>query len=332
MIRHAVRVAALVSLVLVSIGCDSHTSRTPLKLVPPGLDTVMQCESWPRLCEGCADVAESRKPTSGFADIGVYIHVMLATIDQTRRDREYNVDRAWALAPIADAAKLKVSNVMVKEPDTVVEFWTRNMIHKLFGRFGKVNEIWKQYGIQLTLLGGDECRYYPYALRPDGLVRDSIPTPQTSTPWTRDLFRSINRLFTGEHQNALHVFLWWSVAEGDIADVNAVSGGPMLGGNWALGYSRSAARGGPAVWMGGECLKHIYSEKPDLYEGRCARAIAHEVGHTLGLHHVDTPDCNLMFSNPVKNYPNNDCKPNDIMSKSQRRQALREARDQFGLR
>jgi hypothetical protein len=291
----------------------------------------LRCPPSTEACEGCATVAESRAPTPGLEDIGVIIHLMLADIDAPRRQKEYSVDRVWAFAPTADAVKKKLKNVVPGEPNTRVEYWTRYMIGVFFSRNGKVNEIWRDYGIKLTLLRVEDCRYVPGALRPDGLVRDSMPTPQTSTSWTGQLFRSINRLFAEAEPNVLHVFFWWSVAEGDIDDVNAVSGHKETGGNRVWGYSRSAAHGGPAVWVGTHaCLTHLRSESIDYYRGRCAKVLAHEVGHALGLHHVDEPATNLMYKDPAINYE----KPKKgvrLLSESQEKQARREAREQFGL-
>jgi hypothetical protein len=203
------------------------------------------------------------------------------------------------------------------------------MIDWFFGRNGKVNEIWTPHSIQLVLREVEDCHYHPEALRPDGLFRDSMPTPQTSTPWTSQFFRSINRLFTEEHPHALHVFLWWSVAEGDIDGRNSVQGVISLSptGNDVWGYSRSAARGGPAVWIGSHSC---FQQSSQLnYLGRCAKVLAHEVGHALGLQHVDDVT-NLMYMNAPSEY--SDDKRSVAVTSSQKEQARREAREQFGSR
>jgi matrixin len=260
-------------------------------------------------------------------DIDVVIHVMLATIDEARRN-EYTVEWAWALAPVPDAATMTLSNIVAGEPNTVVEFWTRPMIERLFGKDGKVNGILRDHHhlVQLNLIGGENCRYFPGSLRPDRLIRDSIPTPQTATPWTGQFFSSINHLFSLENPHVLHVFLWWSVAEADIDDVDSVTGAQTWGGTQVWGYSRSAARGGPAVWMGAhECLMRTSADLPDVIEEGCARVIAHEVGHALGLHHVDVPSDNLMYVNQAKS-------KGVKLSDSQKEEIIREAREQFGPR
>jgi hypothetical protein len=75
------------------------------------------------------------------------------------------------------------------------------------------------------------------------------------------------------------VFLWWSLEH-------------ELDGRAGAGYSRAAARGGSAVWIDSyACLTPLGIPS---YRARCARLLAHEVGHALGLQHVDAPLDNLM--------------------------------------
>jgi hypothetical protein len=329
-IHYAARVAAVGSLVVNLIGCGSRGPQLPLKLAPPDFENVLHCSFWTEPEKKRAGIVESSEPAPGFEDIGVIIHLMLADIDPIRRHKEYRIDRAWALAPVRNASRRIVTNVMPREPATEVEFWTPEMIHTFFSRDGKVNEIWKQYHIRLVLLAGEDCTYSPGTLRPDGLVRDSIVSPQTSTPWTSQFFHSINRLFADESPNVLHVFLWWSLAESDVDDVDLVLGGKTMGGNRVWGYSRSAARGGPAVWVGTyDCLKHLKSEPIDSYLGPCAKVIAHEVGHALGLHHVEEPfKDNLMYKDPGNAY-RDELHKGVALSELQQEQVLQEAREQF---
>jgi hypothetical protein len=321
------------ALALICIGCGGHGVQLPVTLAPLNLGNVLRCSPWTETERVQAGVVESRDPVPGVEDIGVVIHVMLAGIAQSRRDKEFSIDRAWALAPVEDAAKKRVSKVIPREPDTEVEFWTPEMIHTLFSKDGRVNAIWGQYHLRLLLVAGEACTYFPNALRPDGQVRDSIPTPQTTTPWSSQFYRDINRLFTEGSPNLLHVLLWWSVAEADIDDVDVILGGKTKGGNRVWGYSRSAARGGPAVWIGGyDCLQHLKRDPIESYLGPCAKVIAHEVGHALGLHHVEEPfKANLMFKDPGLGYI--DEKNQGVaLSESQQQQALQEAREQFAWR
>jgi len=334
MICYGTQLSALVCFVLILVGCGKHTQWAPASEVSqgPGLGVVLSCTPWAESCGRCAGVADSRESTPGVEDIGVIIHVMLAQVNTASREKEYEKDfsdrRIWAIAPVDRAVKSRVKmQVEPGKPAIWVDYWTPRMIGAFFGRNGSVNQIWWQYGIQLTLLGVEDCTYLPGVLRPDGLVRDSMPTPQTSTPWRSQLFRSINRLFTEETPNVLHVFLWWSVAEGDIDGLNAVTLNEETN-NRVWGYSRSAARGGAAVWVGAHgCL----TPQEDLdYQKRCSKVVAHEVGHALGLQHVEATKDNLMYKDPVKVY-----KDSDIgikLSLGQQKHARREAREQFGSR
>ena len=334
-IRLSARVLAVVCLVSVLVSCGQHTDRALAQEVSrgPGLGGVLSCTPRAESCERCAGVAESRETIPGVEDIGVIIHVMLANIKPARREKDYKEHsdtRKWAVAPVNDAVKSRVNmEAEPKKPAVWVDYWTLRTIGAFFGRNGMVNKIWREYGIQLTLLGVEDCRYTPGVLRPDGLVRDSIPTPQTSTPWTSQMFRSINRLFTEKDPNVLHLFLWWSVAEGDIDDANAMTLDEQAG-NGVWGYSRSAARGGPAVWVGAYgCLT---PDKTLDYQMRCAKVVAHEVGHALGLQHVEKPEDehNLMYIDPAVKYK--DSNVGVELGTGQRKQARREAREQFRSR
>jgi len=338
-----------------SDGCGSR-ARPPSQVTLGTLRLgAIDCVPWTDAENKGAGIGEPRAPSrdnKSYEDIGVVIHMMLAKID----DRAYTVDRVWALAPKNGALKKRLSNVYPNQPDTEIEFWTLPMIKAFFtsdgSNDGKVNQIWREAffanhgedgqawsgpGIRLTLLGGENCSYYPSALRPDGLQRDSILTPQNSTPWTGQFFRSINRLFASENPHVLHILLWWSLGERDIDGVDAVLGG-VQGGNTVWGYSRAATRGGPAVWVGSyQCLRHPRLTDQNVppitfWHGRCSKVIAHEIGHALGLHHVEEGFTDyLMHLEPAQNYIGEDDKGVRV-SVPQKQQILQEAREQFGPR
>jgi len=296
----------------------------------PGLGAVIWCTKLPW------QIVSPRKPRDSALPItvDVSVHIMQVLMG-AHREAKYKVDGQrwpWAIAPSDDAVMSKV-NVYVPYKDTVkqqtVEYWTESMVDTMFGAntgaSGKVREFWKKHDIQLNLVDVEKCAYEPRMIRPDRLHRDAMLTPQTTTPWTGQLFRSINRVFTEQRPGDLHVFLWWSVAEGDVDDaefkkLEMLSGKTpiaYLHGNGVVGYSRSASRGGPAVWIGAyECLS-----PPDWSPDRCARLIAHEVGHAFGLHHVEEPDDNLMHVDVSKHGLTLDC--------AQVRNAQEEARGQF---
>ena len=321
-------VTALVFLALMHVGCGRYTHPALVSTEPRPLpSSVLYCEPWTMACEGCAGVTKPQE-TTGFDHIDVIIHVMSATSGKSRQEREDSGERDWAVAPTDDALTTGAEiTVDLTQPRLWVEYWTPRMIDLFFGRSGKVNEIWTPHYIQLILRGIENCKYDPARLRPDRLSRDSMPTPQTSTPWTSQFFRSVNGLFTEEHPHALHVFLWWSLVEGDIDGKNIFRGviKDLKTGNGVWGYSRSAARGGPAVWIGSHsCLQPSVSLD---YLGRCAKVLAHEVGHALGLQHVDDKT-NLMYENAAFQYFDED--RGVAVTAFQEEQARREAREQFG--
>src|SRR5262249_924997 len=302
--RCCIPVFTLIPLALVFVNCAQHprqTART-VEQKPFPMEGVLWCRAWDDSCERCAGVVDEKDQSPQAIEVGVVVHVMIATtVDPADREREYEKPfsdrRKWAIAPVTGAVKSRVRmEVKPGGGETWIDYWTPRMIGAFFGRNGRVNEIWGRYGIELRLVSIEDCQYDPKVLRPDGLSRDSIPIPESSTPGRTHLFRGITRLFTQEAPNVLHVFLWWSVSEGDIDDADAVTLTEAAD-TAVWGYSRSASRGGPAMWIGAwRCLT---PEEGIDHERRCGKAVAHEVGHALGLQHVETPRENLMYIAPV---------------------------------
>jgi hypothetical protein len=262
------------------------------------------------------------RPVSYPEKIRVVVHLMQADLKEEEVDRS-DEDKRHLLAPV---------------PWALSKYWTPQVVEKFFGCNGMVNQIWERHGIHLSLVGVEECRYPsretgPTEQRDPSLLRldeprrsqlDSIFVPEVPIPWATQLFRSINQLFTDPEPDVLHVLVWWSVAEKAYDK----------GGAEYKGYSRAAGRGGPAVWIGTNLC--VSSDGPDDgMDVDCAKLIAHEIGHALGLHHpqkggdgknstgdVKTPDRNLMSGD----YPVCD------LEECQKKQAQNEARRRFNVR
>lgn len=227
----------------------------------------------------------------GVEEVGVVVHLMMATIDDNARKAG-----DWKLAPKGRAI---ATNWLADRPGST------SHLSLFWGRDGEVNRIWACHGIRVVVTRVEECQYDPGRLRLDGQRVDSIFIPETRVPWGAPLFRSINRIFSTREPHRLHVLLWWSVSEGEFGNDTLVRG-----------YSRSAGRGGPAVWV--STYKCVTPQTAG-YEASCARLLAHEVGHALGLHHVDAPDSNLMYWRHT----------GEVLTGWQARQARSEAMRQF---
>jgi hypothetical protein len=274
------------ALVILLVGTDCPAQVTALPKVPETVD----CTAWKEACKECV--------TNNVEAIGVMLHIMQARgIDDDTRDSLQGKEPAWKLAPKADK---------------VLEYWTPAAIDAIFGRDGKVNHIWKQAKIRFSLLNVETCEYQSERLRLDGRPRESMFTPESRMPWAAQLFRSINRLFTSAHPHVIHVLIWWSIMEDDVDGISV------------QGYARSAAHGGPAVWVDAyQCLR--IPDEPSAEDatnyGGCGRLLAHEIGHTLGLQHVDdvTNLMNMWYSSST-------------VTQQQAEQARREARQQFLLK
>ena len=252
------------------------------------------------------DVDGTRRQAGEIEEIEVVVHLMKAEIGDDIR-KQSNADNRWKLAPTGGAVATEVPDIVAGKPP--IAYWTAKNLLAFFGRDGEVNKIWGRHRIRLVLAGVKDCEYRPGLLRLDGQQVDSIFLPETRTPWATRLFRSINRVFTSREPTRLHVLLWWSISEDELG--NRVS---------VPGYSRAAARGGPVVWA--EAFGCLTPLNPGFYEA-CARLLAHEVGHALGLQHVDGPEeTNLMFRTSK----------GECLTEWQAEEARREAKRQFGRR
>src|SRR5437879_13664250 len=91
------------ALALISLGCGAAGPHPPLKLGPQDLGSVLKCSPWSDDEKKRAGVVGAREPAPGTEDIGVVIHVMLAGIEQDRRDRADSIGVAVGRARVQKA-------------------------------------------------------------------------------------------------------------------------------------------------------------------------------------------------------------------------------------
>ena len=253
-----VLVGALTVLVLGTAGMAS--AQTPPVPAPArwSLTGLVTCTEWRAEDQQIVKAGSTADP-AGAELVDVAVHLMVATIETRPKDE-----------PV---------KLLAREDNAVIKLWTPARLAAVLGPAGPVNEIWKS-AIHLRVARIEDCVYTPGLLRLDDLQRDSIFTPMTRVPWAPQLFRSVNRLFTQREPARLHLLLWWALEEDEI------------GVSSTAGYSRAAARGGPAAWVSTfECLRpDTEVSVSDPPPPRCSRLVAHEVGHALSLHHATAVD------------------------------------------
>jgi hypothetical protein len=259
------------------------------------------------LPSAAALLEDVNKGATGTVEVPVHLHLMEAKLDLTdhqRAQRHLNPSDPLARSLYAPAAG--------DAPGSASDTWTQALSENRL--WESVRSIWSPT-IKLSLRRVERCAYEPAMLRlestyPDPCAkgrracRDSMvfPDDPTSMPWRRLLYRSINKMFTDDFPNVLHIMAWWWIGESSIFRDSNTGTGELLIPALDAAFARATGRGGPVVWMSTYgCLYRsahpggAVPSKPSNLAGvadrkACARLLAHEIGHALGLHHVQKGD------------------------------------------
>jgi len=143
------------------------------------------------------------------------------------------------------------------------------LLRQYFDQGNFVNgTVWRQANITLFLHRIETCRYDPaFTGQFPGKIEE-IPSPGLGSDGAT-LFRRVNDAYNYQKVKGLDLYLWWEI------------GGRVIGHSRPYHLSSGETTTG-AVWVDRQCLQ----ASAGMSAAKCARLIAHEAGHFLGLCHV----------------------------------------------